>query len=219
MSFETDFYIVDDIEKVPYFKDIAKELDDKAIEIISFFEILNKKKTKIVFWDDIDAYKEHLKKHNVLYRSDICADTMDNNINALTLDAAHKTDVYKDMTLEQLRQNISHEFVHVCQNSLEEENVDDRNAWFCEALATNLGNPEQFGKLIYIMITKEELEKFNSIENNRYETAYTIGRYLLENFSPEEILEFVKYPSKLDRIIVSIIRGTQDWMEIQSLNK
>ena len=194
MSFETDFYIVDDIEKVPYFKDIAKELDDKAIEIISFFEILNKKKTKIVFWDDIDAYKEHLKKHNVLYRSDICADTMDNNINALTLDAAHKTDVYKDMTLEQLRQNISHEFVHICQNSLEEENVDDRNAW-------------------------EELEKFNSIENNRYETAYTIGRYLLENFSPEEILEFVKYPSKLDRIIVSIIRGTQDWMEIQSLNK
>ena len=144
---------------------------------------------------------------------------MDNNINALTLDAAHKTDVYKDMTLEQLRQNISHEFVHVCQNSLEEENVDDRNAWFCEALATNLGNPEQFGKLIYIMITKEELENFNSIENNRYETAYTIGRYLLENFSPEEILEFVKYPSKLDRIIVSIIRGTQDWMEIQSLNK
>lgn len=219
MSFETDFYIVDDIEKVPYFKDIAKELDDKAIEIISFFEILNKKKTKIVFWDDIDAYKEHLKKHNVLYRSDICADTMDNNINVLTLDAAHKTDVYKDMTLEQLRQNISHEFVHVCQNSLEEENVDDRNAWFCEALATNLGNPEQFGKLIYIMITKEELENFNSIENNRYETAYTIGRYLLENFSPEEILEFVKYPSKLDRIIVSIIRGTQDWMEIQSLNK
>ena len=69
------------------------------------------------------------------------------------------------------------------------------------------------------MITKEELENFNSIENNRYETAYTIGRYLLENFSPEEILEFVKYPSKLDRIIVSIIRGTQDWMEIQSLNK
>ena len=141
---------VDDIEKVPYFKDIAKELDDKAIEIISFFEFLNKKKTKIVFWDDIDAYKEHLKKHNDLYRSDICADPMDNNINALTLDAAHKTDVYKDMTLEQLRQNISHEFVHVCQNSLEEETVDDRNAWFCEALATNLGNPEQFGKLIYI---------------------------------------------------------------------
>lgn len=219
MSFETNFYIVDDIKKVPYFKDIVNELDKKALEISSFFEIINKNKTRIVFWDDIDAYKEHLKKYNVFYRSDICADTFDNNINILTLDALHKTDVYKDMTLEQLRQNISHEFVHICQNSLEEENVDDRNAWFCEALATNLGNPEQFGKLIYIMTTKEELEDFNSIENNRYETAYTIGRYLLENFSPEEIIEFVKYPSKLDRIIVSIIRGTQDWMEIQSLNK
>ena len=123
MSFETDFYIVDDIEKVPYFKDIAKELDDKAIEIISFFEILNKKKTKIVFWDDIDAYKEHLKNHNVLYRDDICADTLDNNINVLTLETAHKTDTYKNMTLDDLKQNVSHEFVHVCQNLLEEDNV------------------------------------------------------------------------------------------------
>ena len=219
MKVETDFFEVDDIEKVPYFKNISQFLDDRAIGILDFFGIENPSKTKIVFWDDLEAYKRHLYEYGVIYRDDICADTFDNNINVMSLDLVHKTDTYKNMTLDQFRQNIVHEFVHVCQNSLEEENVSDRNAWFCEALATNLGNPEQFGKLIYIMITKDELENFNTIEDNRYEIAYTIGRYLLENYSDEEILEFVRHPSKLDSIIVVIIRGCQDWMEIQSLNK
>ena len=31
MSFETNFYIVDDIKKVPYFKDIVNELDKYII--------------------------------------------------------------------------------------------------------------------------------------------------------------------------------------------
>lgn len=219
MKIETDFFETDNIDNIPYFKSISSYLDDRAISIMDFFGIKGASKTKIVFWDDLEAYEKHLSLYGVTYRDDICADTFDNNINVLSLNMVRKTDTYNDMTLDEYKQNIVHEFVHICQNSLEEENVNDRNAWFCEALATNLGNPEQFGKLIYIMITRDELENFNSIEDNRYEIAYTIGRYLLENYSDEEILEFVRHPSKLDSIIVGIIRGCQDWMEIQSLNK
>ena len=99
------------------------------------------------------------------------------------------------MTLDELKSTILHEFVHICQQESELEHIDNDIIWFWEALATNLGNPEAFSKVV-IKATNEEINNFNSLSQN-YPIAFTIGNYMLNNYNHDDILEYVKYPSKL----------------------
>ena len=89
------------------------------------------------------------------------------------------------------------------------EHLDSDIVWFWEALATNLGNPEAFSN-ISIKATNEEINNFNSLEQN-YPTAFTIGNYMLENYSHEGILEYVKYPSKLLVDSEKILNAAREW--------
>ena len=89
------------------------------------------------------------------------------------------------------------------------ENIDNDIVWFWEALATNLGNPENFSR-ITIKASNEEINNFNTLSQN-YPIAFTIGNYLLENYSHEEILEYVKYPSKLLVESEKILNDAREW--------
>lgn len=206
-------------EKIPYRDSLIEEIEPKLLKVIEFFEITNLENIKIKIWNNIDEYKEHISKYTE-YKEEMCADTFDGVVNILEINEARKTNAHKTMTYEEYTQNIVHEFVHICQQRKEKEHdEEDKNSWFYEALATNLGNPEQFSKLIYFTVDKKEIEKFNELGNNRYEIAYTIGRFLLENYSKEEILELVEYPSKLSKLTSKIIEDTRDWVDYQAVNK
>ena len=117
------------------------------------------------------------------------------------------------MTVNDMKLIILHEFVHICQQESEIEHIDDDIVWFWEALATNLGNPEKFSK-IKIEATNKEINNFDSLPYN-YPIAYTIGNYILEHYTHKEILEYVKYPTKLLNDSDDILNSAREYSKIK----
>ncbi len=209
MVLEKNNFIITYNENISYIPEVVDYLESKINTIMNFFELdsFNSKK-QIVIYNNLEAYKKHIEQF-FKYYDYMCADTNDGNINLLSLEEAHKTKEHKDMTLDELKSTILHEFVHICQQEKELEHLDSDIIWFWEALATNLGNPEAFSS-ISIKATNEEITDFNSLEQN-YPTAFTIGKYMLENYSHEGILEYVKYPSKLLVDSEKILNAAREW--------
>ena len=209
MVLEKNNFIITYDENISYIPDVVDYLESKINTIMNFFELdsFNSKK-QIVIYNNLETYKRHIEQF-FKYYDYMCADTNDGNINLLSLEEAHKTKEHKDMTLDKLKSTILHEFVHICQQEKELEHLDSDIVWFWEALATNLGNPEAFSN-ISIKATNEEITDFNSLEQN-YPTAFTIGNYMLKNCSHEEILDYVKYPSKLLVDSEKILNAAREW--------
>ena len=213
MTIEKEKYIIETDTLPVYLDELLNHLDEKTEQITSFFQITKyDTKIKIVIWDDLEKYKEHISKY-MEYRDYMCGDTCDGNINILTLEEAHKEPPHKDMTLRELKNVTAHEFVHICHRYVQQGRKQDdyKDTWYYEVLATNLGNPDDF-TLKYNEITHEKLLNFNK-ENNNYSMAYAIGRYMFENYSEEEMLEFAKYPKKLALAAEEIIDGTMEWLK------
>lgn len=215
MVLERENFIVVFDSKLSYVVELVEYLESKINSIMDFFEIDKlKTKRKIVIYDSIEEYKKHIEQF-FEYHDYMVADTNDGNINILSLEEAHKTKEHKDMSLDELKGTILHEFVHICQQEIEKEHLDQDIVWFWEALATNIGNPEAFSRVI-IKATDEEITDFNSMNQN-YPIAFTIGNYLLENYSHEEILNYVKYPSSLIIDSKKILNQARDWSNVKSL--
>ena len=211
MLIERDSFIIECDKNIDYIVEVIDYLENKMNEIMKFFELSSlSNKKKVIVYTSIEKYKNHLEKYTN-YREYLCADTYDGNINLLSLEEAHKTKSHKNMTIDNLKNIISHEFVHICQKESQREN-NVSITWFWESLATNLGNPTDFKK-IEIKVTNEEIENFNYLDNN-YPIAFTIGAYLLENLSHKEILEYVKYPSKLLNNSKKILNSARKWSKI-----
>ena len=216
MTINNDSFMMICDDNIYYMIDVYNYLDSNTIGILNFFGLNKlKNKRKIIIYNDLEEYKKHIEKYHE-YKDYMCADTNDGNINILSLEAAHQTKEHVNMSLDQLKSTILHEFVHLCQQDTEIEHFDKDIVWFWEALATNLGNPERFTR-IEIKATNEEISDFISLQSN-YLVAYTIGRYMLENYSREEIIEYVKYPSKLLRDSERILNNAREW-SVKKLNK
>lgn len=185
-------------KELDYIKELFDYLNLNMEEIMMFFNIDNiSEKKKIIIWTDLDKYKNHIEKYYE-YKDYMCADTNDGNINILSLEEAHKTIEHSDMTFDEMKKNIKHEFVHICQQECEEESIGYDIAWFWESLATNLGNPESFNEVDVSDVTIEQLSEFNNLDCG-YPIAYTLGKYILTSYSHDEILEYVKYPKILEQ--------------------
>lgn len=209
MILEKKSFIITYDENLSYIPEVVDYLESRINDIMSFFNLVSlSSKRKIVIYNDLELYKKHIEQFYE-YRDYMCADTNDGNINLLSLEEAHKTKEHKDMTLDNLKSTILHEFVHICEQESEVEHLDHDIVWFWEALATNLGNPEAFSK-VKIKATNEEIDDFNSLPQN-YPVAFTIGNYMLENYNHNDILEYVKYPSKLLEDSKKILDEARKW--------
>ena len=215
MILEKKSFIIDYDENISYIPEVVNFLEIKMGEFMNYFELKSlKSKEKVIVFNSIEKYKKHLEKYTE-YRDYMCADTYDGNINLLSLEEAHKTHEHANMTLDELKSTILHEFVHICQKNCQVEKYNKTVSWFWEALATNLGNPEKFSR-IPIEATNKEINNFNTLPNN-YPTAFTIGNYLLGNYSHEDILNYVKYPSKLLVDSEKILNDAREWSHIQRI--
>ncbi len=209
MVIERKNYMVEYDEDNSYIEEVCEYLDKRIDEILKFFELKSlKNKRKIIIWNDLELYKKHIEQYYKYYDY-MCADTNDGNINILSLEASHKTNEHSTMKLDELKRNIIHEFVHICQQDSEIEHIDNDVVWFWEALATNLGNYEDFCR-IDIDASNEEINDFNSLVNN-YFVAFTIGNYMLENYSHSQILEYIRYPRILLKDSYKILNEVRDW--------
>lgn len=205
---ETNDFIIEYDENINYISELMSALEGEMQRILLFFRIpkLNKKK-KIKIWNSRAEYQKYLEQYVSKYYDWMIADTYNGNINMLSIDECRKTKNHADITIKCFQKNIAHEFVHTCQQEI---NPDATNvAWFWEALATNLGNP--FDHVTSIQYSKNDLMyKFNSLPYN-YNTSYTIGKFMLENYSHDQILEYVKNRQKLIKDTDNIIMQAKQW--------
>ena len=211
MHLETEYFIIRSNKQIPYINEVIDYLDEQIPGILEFFKLTKiSSKKEIVIWTDINEYKKHIEEFTE-YKDWMCADTFDGNINMLSIEECQKTEAHKYEGIEHFKTTIAHEFVHICHQEVQQSKEDMGDAWFWEALATNLGNPSQFG-LTPINITSEELiNSFNEIKYG-YGIAFTIGRYMLSTYDNDTILNYVKNPNLLLTDTPRLIGETKEYL-------
>jgi hypothetical protein len=220
-KYESNDYIIhytDNDEE--YINDIINFLEQKSGKIMNFFELDKlSSKVKIIIWGSIEEYKNnispYLKKQGREYKEWMIGDTMDGNINMLTISAVKTTKNRQNHSVNDLLGTLCHEFVHICHRQIRKNNnteILSKNAWFSELLATNLGNPHSF-RLTKFNATIEELE--NNFDNTpaSYSIAYTIGQYLFQNYDKNFILLLSKDNDKLAEYSPKIFKEAKKWIE------
>jgi len=126
----------------------------------------------------------------------MCADTDDGNINLFDISEARTSTEHKDMDLDEFLKCILHEFVHSCQQEWSPNS--NGTSWYWESLATNLSN-QDYSPVSLVDCDFEKLKgDFNGTKNG-YSYSYTLGKYMLENYSKDKLLEYVKNPDLLKR--------------------
>lgn len=212
MQIETNNFSIEYGENLDYIDDIVLTLENDTCNILKFFE-LNKlsQNKKVVIFTDREKYKNHLIPYVEEFKEWMCADTYDGNINLLDITEVRKSDEHKNMTFEEFIRCILHEFVHACQQEINpnSEGVE----WYWEALATNLSG-QTYGLVNLSDCDFDMLQKkFNNVKN-AYSYSFALGKFMLENYSKKQLLEYVKNPLLLKLDANSIFQAAR-----QSQNK
>ena len=175
--------------------DIISALENDTAQILNFFDLdkLSKKK-KVIIFTDREKYKEHMLQFVNDFKEWMCADTYGGNINLLELSVAKKSKEHRNLNLTKFIKCILHEFVHLCQQELNYKL--DEITWYWEALATNLSG-QDYIKADLFECDFDKLQKdFNNVKNN-YSYSFTLGKFMLENYSKDKLLEYVRNSSLL----------------------
>lgn len=197
MKLELRNFIIEYDKEINYMSNIISTLENDTTEILEFFELekLSQKK-KVVIFTDREKYKKHMLQFVSEFKEWMCADTNDGNINLLEISEARKSKEHKDMDVDRFIKCILHEFVHSCQQELN-SNLEGTN-WYREALATNLSGQDYTP----INLADCDFAKLKSDFYNikrAYSYSYTLGKYMLENYSKDKLLEYAKNSALLKK--------------------
>ena len=201
-------FIVECNKQLDYLDDLEKKLLEESSRILNFFELKGlKKQKKIKIWTDREKYQKYLEQYVPKYYEWMCADTHDGNINILSIEECKKTKAHEDMTLEEVLRIITHEFVHSCQQEINSD--AEYVEWFWEALATNLANP--FDYVVSMQCEDDDLIYHLNDVPYSYQICFTIGKFMLENYSHKEIMDYIKNPDKLRKDAQIIFAKEREW--------
>ena len=195
MKIELNNFVIEADKEISYMSNIISTLENDTAKILDFFELqkLSKKK-RVVIFTNREKYKEHLLPYVSEFKEWMCADTYDGNINLLEISEARKSKEHKDMNMDEFVKCILHEFVHSCQ---QEWNANSFGVtWYWEALATNLSEQNYDVVSLLECDFKKLKEDFNNTSKG-YSYSYTLGKFMLENYSKKQLLEYVKNPCLL----------------------
>ncbi len=174
-----------------YFDDIVNYLKENESKILSFFGIdkLNNPCTiEIMNWEDFEKFQIEKTGGVKEYK---CGDTdiNTNSIRVLLLEDQRIHTTHKNATLEDTLNTVLHEFVHICHANVQK--YDRSLIWFFEGIATNLVDKNyempdlsecDFNKLV---------NDFKNFGKGSYKYSYTIVKYILNNYSKEEIFRLL----------------------------
>lgn len=147
---------------------------------------------KIIIYSTAEEYKAHTEKFTE-YHSWMIGDTYDGNINLLSLKSCQEAQGHEKMTEEDYIKLILHEFTHICHQQINSN--AEGVIWFWEALAQNLSG--QTNEDIELNCTPKELsEDYINLPGN-YAISCKLGRYMLESFPHERIMDYIRTPEKL----------------------
>lgn len=195
MKIKLNNFIIEYDKEIDYMSNIISTLENNTVDILDFFELetLSLKK-KVVIFTDREKYKKHLLPFVKEFKEWMCADTYDGNINLLEISEARKSKEHEDMEIDEFVKCILHEFVHSCQQELNSNS--NGTSWYWEALATNLSKQDYSSDSLEDCDFEKLKSDFNGTKDG-YNFAYTLGKYMLENYSKEKLLEYVKNPNLL----------------------
>ncbi|MGN0637278.1 MAG: hypothetical protein ACI4J0_02810 [Huintestinicola sp.] len=185
---------------------VSRTLGDKMNCIAAFFGLEDIDHCqKIIIYSTAEEYKAHTEKFTEYY-SWMIGDTYDGNINLLSLERCREAQGHENMTESDYEKLILHEFTHICQQQINPN--AEGVIWFWEALAQNLSG--QTNEDIELSCTPEELsENYINLYGN-YAISCKLGRYMLQNYPRERIMEYVRYPEKLVNDTPGILSDARD---------
>ena len=210
MKYENDYFcVIYNDANHELITDLIDAININLRRVMKFFNIYDFKQKKTVYiWDNLDEYINYLKPFVCEYQDWMVADTYDNNINIVSYDL-FLSGPHKNSKMTDYKKIIIHEFVHSCQQEI---NPNASNViWFWEALATNLSNQEL--GIIDIPYSKNDIiYNFHKLKD-AYSISYTIGQYLMANYSISQILEYVINPTILINDTDFILERTKLWVQ------
>lgn len=182
-----------------YINLVIQSLKEKYIEIMDFFNLESlSRRIQIKLWDNLEEYRdffnEKMKKYNRKVNDWEVARATNNQkecrIDLLCLSERKKCRSHDKDTIDHLVKVLLHEFTHICH--FEYNHQQDSMPWFVEALATNLSN--QYDTLDIDCSLKDILNG-----TAYYNNYYSMGKYLLDNYDKNHILELAKNKDLLER--------------------
>lgn len=211
MHKELDNVIVGSNIIIDYFDEIINYIKSNEKEILNFFSLSGLKEKYQVKILDYKSFKEfELAKYACVkdyVRGDTDVDTR--TIRIMDLNDQRKFTTHTDANLDEMLKMIMHEFVHACND--EAKMWVRKTLWFYEGLATNLAH-QDYEITDLETCDFEKLEwNFNGYGSGSYSYAYTIVNYLLNNYSHEEVMYFVKEPDYLMENSKTIFNQAKEW--------
>ena len=132
----------------------------------------------------------------------------------MDLNDQRKFTTHTNANLDEILKMIMHEFVHACNDEVKK--WVRKTIWFHEGLATNLAH-QDYEITDLETCDFEKLEwNFNGYGSGSYSYAYTIVNYLLNNYSHEEVMYFVKEPDYLIENSKTIFNQAKEWAKKMS---
>lgn len=206
MIYENEFFIIHYTEAdVEYIEEAIKRLNSKYIEYMEFFGIGKlTEKVKFVIYDNLETFREKIISSYGRVKETTVGHAKGNLVEILTLNERKKVDIHKNSTEETIIMTFAHELLHIFHAFYKGNN---KNSWFAEGLAINLGSPRY--ELGLIDCTVEDL--INKKAKSRH--YYAMVKYMLENMPHEKILEYAKDDDLVMQDTEKIYNLANEWIE------
>ncbi len=187
MIIELNNIIIDSKVKLSYLDDIVKYIRDNEKRILDFFNIDKlSQKYKIIIMP-FNEFRDYIinkyGKYENFQRGD--TDKSSNTIRILSFEDQKEYTTHKDEDFNSYLKMILHEFVHACNDEINNDYYE--TTWFNEGLATNLAN-QNYNVIDLSDCDFNRLKKeWNNYGKNKYSYAFTIVNYIINNYSKEEL--------------------------------
>lgn len=210
MKKELENFIIESDIQLDYFEEVVEHIAENEKRILDFFKLErlpNKIKILILSYKPfkeiiISNYGEILN----YVRGNSSSET--NTIIVLNIEDQIKYTIHKDADIKSLKDTVLHEIVHQCHHVY--HNDHRQIIWLSEGLATNLAN-QNYKISDLNKCDFDKLKNDFSHYKGSYIYAYTIVKYVLNNYSNEEIEKLYKNPNYLREKSSKIFEEAKSW--------
>lgn len=210
MLFENKHFIIRYTESdVEYINEAIERLNNKYEDYMEFFGVGElPEKIEFVLYNDLGTFRERMLASYGHVKETTIGHAHGTLVEILTLNERKKIEIHKNSTEETIIMTFAHELLHIFHTFYKGNN---KNSWFAEGLAINLGSPRYELGLIDC--------KSNDLINKKGKSRhfFAMVKYMLENMPHEKILEYAKNDDLVIKDTEEIYSLANEWIE--SLNK
>lgn len=206
MLFENEHFIIKYTESdVGYIDGAIERLNDKYEEYMEFFGVGElPKKVKFVLYNDLGTFREKMIASYGHVKETTVGHAHGTLVEILTLKERKKIKIHKNSTKDTIIKTFAHELLHIFHTFYKGNN---RNSWFAEGLAINLGSPRY--ELGLIDCTPNDL--INRKGKSRH--FFAMVKYMLDNMPHENVLEYAKSDDLVIEHTEEIYNLANEWIK------